>query len=336
MDERKDVTRTRFVAIAALVLVVGASCQAGHGSTRTTIGAARTELRDLIEDVTAATAARYGVTDDAGHTMDGAAITTIVEAGLFAAVYHTWSDRDQAFHVHLATSTDLTQWRWRVELARLASQRAIAAGSDRGYVVAWEQEPDPIHNVLTYYPTWDDLSHGRATRRFDIPITMPACGEGTPAIDSASTSRVALTFHYHGGCTRDRQASGTTDWTTWTGEGRPDVDQAIVDEGAVGHIGDRDSIEFRGHELTLIEGQLRYEDPASWRTFLYDDESGSAEALPFRTAARSVAFSNPSIEQVTINGVDAIVVTLYVLSEGARGTGGGELIYYRTLDDDAA
>ena len=267
--------------------------------------------------------------------MDGAAITTIIEAGLFAAVYHTWSDDDQAFHVHLATSVDLMHWRWRVELARLASQPAIAVGSDSGYVVAWEQEPDPIHNVLAYYPTWADLSLGRAARRFDVPITMPACGEGTPAIESASTSRVDLTFHYHGGCVRDRQAMGTTNWTTWTADARPDVDQAIVDEGAVGHIGDRDSIKFRGHMLTLIEGQLRYEDPASWRTFLYDDESGTAEALSFRTAARSVAFSNPSIEQVTIGGANAIVVTLYLLSEGARGTEGGELIYYRTLDDDA-
>ena len=61
---------------------------------------ARTEFRGLIEDVTAATAYRYGATDDRGHVMDTAKIAWIPEAGAFAAVYHFRLRCSQALDVH--------------------------------------------------------------------------------------------------------------------------------------------------------------------------------------------------------------------------------------------
>jgi hypothetical protein len=291
------------------------------------------ELRGLIEDVTAATAHRYGATDDAGHVMDTAKVIQVPGPGAFAAVYHAWSEADGAFHVHLATSDNLLDWTWRRELARLASQPTIAPTSDGGYVVAWEQEPDPIHLSIVLYASWGDLLAGRVARRIDPPVTTPACGEGTPSIEAASSTRVDLAFHYHAGCDLDREAGGSTDWTTWQAATRPAVDRALANAGVTGHMGDRDRITYRGHDLTLIEGQLLAEDVRTWRTFLYDARTGEAQALHFRTHAGSAAFSNPTITQVEIDGREAIVVTLYVISEAAAAGEDGELIYYRMMPD---
>ncbi len=321
----------RLVPLAIVAAVV-AGCGSPADAT-VSAAAARAELRGLIEDVTSATATRFGATDDQGRGMDTAKVIWIPEADSFGAVYHAWSDADSAFHVQLATSVDLMRWTWRHEFARLASQPTIAAASDGGYVVAWEQEPDPIHLVIAYYATWDDLLLGKATRRIDPPVTTPACGEGTPSIEAASRARVDIAFHYHADCDLDRQAGGTTDWTTWEATTRPAVDRAMAAARVTGHMGDRDRIHFRGHDLTLIEGQLFRENVGSWRTFLYDPSTGTAELLRFRTPAGSVAFSNPTITAIEMYGRPAILVTLYVISEGAAASEEGELIYFRLIPD---
>jgi len=98
----------------------------------------------------------------------------------------------------------------------------------------------------------------------------------------------------------------------------------------MGGIGDRDVIRFRGFDLTLIEGQLVNEDWRTWRVFLYDDETGGAQQLDLRTSAGSTAFANPTIAAIEIRGRRAILVTLFIPSEGAHGAEEGELIYYRT------
>ncbi len=81
----------------------------------------------------------------------------------------------------------------------------------------------------------------------------------------------------------------------------------------------------------LIEGQLVLDDFSSWRTFLYDDETRSAERVRFRTHQGSVAFANPTVEQVEIGGNSAILVTLFLMGEGAPSTEDGPLLFYRTL-----
>ena len=163
----------------------------------------------------ASTAHRYRVLDNLGRWLGPTKVIWVPEAEAFAASYFTTSDADGRNHVQVATSTDLMNWTWRVELADQAAMPAIASSLDGGYVVAWEQEPDPIHMVIAYFPTWDDVLANSPTKRFEVPITMPACGEGTPSIEAASSERVDIGFHYHGDCERDRQAQGSTDWTTW-------------------------------------------------------------------------------------------------------------------------
>lgn len=319
----------KLLGVSALLV----ACAPAPSATRASIESARAELRALITDVTAATAHRYRLIDDLGRWMDTAKIMWIPEADRFAAVYHASTDGSGMLHVELATSVDLVDWTWQVELADMAAMPTIAAASDGGYVVAWEQEPDPIHMVIASFETWDDLRTGQASRRFDVPVTMPACGEGTPSIEAASSQRVDLGFHYHGDCERDRQAGGTTDWTRWQASARPELDRALIDLGVGGHIGDRDTVSFRGHDLMLIEGQVVLDDWSAWRTFLYDARTGTAEELPFRTHAGSVSIGNPTVSLVEIGGRDAVLVTLYLFTEGAQGEEGGPLLFYRTLGD---
>ena len=325
------VPRRRSLAALLGATAALAACAPAPEATPISVEAARTELLGLITDVTQATAYRYKLEDDQGRRMGPMDVLWIPEADTFAAVYFSWDDVDQAFHSHVATSTDLLNWNWEVELAHQASQPSIAAMSDGGYVVAWEQEPDPIHMVIASFASWDDLRAGAIERKFDVPITMPACGEGTPSIDAASRERVDLSFHYHADCERDRQASGWTDWTTWEAVARPERDQALIDRGVAGHIGDRDTISFRGYDLMLLEGERIPGDWSSWRTFIYDDETRGADEISFRTHAGSQAFSNASISEVRVDGQDAILVTLYLFTEGSRGGEDEELLFYRTL-----
>ena len=322
--------------VFALCLVAGCSGAPSPGPSHDAPPPSEADVRSrlvgLIEDVTAATAYRYGLTDDLDNVMDGAKVIRIPEARTFAAVYHTWSEADAAFHVHLATSDDLMTWTWVHEFGRQASQPTIAAASDGGYVVAWEQEPDPIHLTIAYYPTWDALRTGTAAKRIDPPVTTPACGEGTPSIETASSDRVAVAFHHHEACEHDRQAGGTTDWSTWEATTRPRVDDVLTGAGLLGSHGDRDGITFEGRDFTLYEGQLAQDDWTTFRVVLVDDATSTLQRLPIRTHAGSTAFTNPTISQIEVGGKDALLVTLFVPSEGARGGEAGELIYYRTFD----
>jgi hypothetical protein len=225
--------------ISALLLSALASslgCQAAPQASLT-IEAARTELGALISDVPVATKSWYNVVDDFGREMGPLDIIWVPEENAFAASYFTDNAGDLNYHANIATSTDLEHWTWRVELATRASQPAIAAGPDGTYLVAWEQEPDPIYIVLEQFAGWDDLLADRPARHFDVPITTPACGEGTPSFESVTADRVQLGFH--GGCDRDRQAFGWTDWTSWHSELRPELDQALISQGIDGHIGRR-------------------------------------------------------------------------------------------------
>jgi hypothetical protein len=161
---------------------------------------------------------------------------------------------------------------------------------------------------------------------------MPGCAEGTPSIERVTSRRVDIGFHFYAGCRHDRQARGSTDWTRWRTASRPTVDGALEAQGARGHIGDRDRIELDGHTLELVEGQLELGRPGTWRTFLYDAQTGRADLLRFQSHAGSTSFANPTIARVTIDGRAAILVTLYLFAEGAAGEESGQLVYYRTLD----
>jgi hypothetical protein len=291
--------------------------------------AADVDLRSIVQDVVGATAARYGAVDDRGHAMDTAKILWIPAARAFAAVYHTYDTAIRGFQVHLATSRNLLDWTWTATLGDDAAQPTIAPATDGGYIVAWEQAPDPIHVAVLFFPDWGQLRSARPTRRFETTITTAGCAEGTPSIEAASSRRVQLGFHYFAGCTRDREAIGVTDWQSWRTEPRPQLDRGLIEAGVGGNIGDRDQITVGGDDLMLIEGQLAPLDAGSWRTFLYDERRGTTEPLDIRTAGGSRSLANPTVSAVRVGSLSAIVVTLYLFAEGAAPGEAGELIYYR-------
>ncbi len=336
IDREGWTSRCRAVVLPALACWSVIGCGAAGTADPADLGAsrpvdARSELRSYVEDAAGATASRYGVTDDRGQVLDAVKIISASETGGFIGVYHTFREAAGTFDVHLATSSNLLDWTWRVRLADQASQPTIKPASDGGYVVAWEQEP-PNHLRFAYYPTWTDLLAGAAQKTLDAPLSLSTCAEGTPNLYSASRTFLDVGFHFYDDCDLDRQAHGTTDWTAWAAAERPSLEQSVRTLGVMGGVGDRDIISFRGFDFTLIEGQVIKGDWSTWRVFLYDDATGEADQLDIRTEAGSTAFTNPTVERIEIGGQMAIVVTLFVPSEGARGGEAGQLIYYRTYE----
>lgn len=293
----------------------------------------RDELRELIENVAQSTAHHYQLRDTDGRDMGPTKVIWSPEAHQFVGVYSPWDESVGAFVVRLATSDDLFTWDERKAFSVGGSQPSIARTPSGRYVLAWEQEPDPIHLALVEFRTWDDLVAEDATPRFiDLPVTMAgACGEGTPDITSATDGRVDLTFHYHAGCRRDRQANGWTDWTEWHTAPNRKLDAAMEVAGVVGHIGDRATFTFRGRPFMLIEGETDPGDWASWRLYLHDPLAGTVERLDIRTDGGSQAFSNPAVDVVSIDGQPSLLVTMYLFTEGAADGEGGGLVYYQPI-----
>jgi hypothetical protein len=324
----------------SIVLLIAASlasgligCEAALPAPKPTSTPA-VALRGLIENVSAATAYRYGLTDDRGHVMDASKIIWIPEAEAFAAVYHSGSASDPALDAHLATSRDLMSWTWRVELASDASMPTIRAASDGGYVVAWDPTAEGVFTapVLDYYATWDDVLADVPTKTFAIQLSLSTCGEGTVNLYAASSSSVDYGFHLYDECEVDRQGHGTSDWTTSTATRETRIDDAVLVYGATGGIGDRDAIQFRGTDLTLVEVQEILGDWTTFRVYLYDPTTGTAGPLDIRSHHGARSFTNPTIEQIKVDGQQAILVTLFVPQEGAEDAETGELIYYRTIE----
>lgn len=288
---------------------------------------ARAELRYYIERVAGATAHRYRVFDDASHTMDGLKIIANPAVGGFIGVYQT--SRAGTFDAHLATSSDLLHWTWRVVLDRSAAQPTIkAAGA--GFVVVTETDGDN-HLRFYYYDSWQALLTATASRTYDAPRTLSPCAEGTPNIYAGDSTRVEVGFHYWSQCDVGRQARGVTDWSSWSAAPEPLLDSAITAYGIAG-VGDRDGpFTFRGYQFAVIEGERVRNQWDSWRIFLYDYQTRTADQLNIQTDARSISFGNPTIEEVEIGGRRALIVTLFIFLDGSAAGEDGSLVYYSIL-----
>src|SRR4029453_15329068 len=194
---------------------------------------------------------------------------------------------------------------------------------------------------IRYWPTLDALLAGRPPRQFLAARTLSACNEGPPSflqvrLDAGvDASRIELGLHYHRDCQVDRQARGTlTGFRTWTAVTDPQLDAAIEQAAAAagerigGNIGDRDHLRWRGRDYDLVEAQGRRGDFASWRVYLYDRASGTAERLEVMTHGASTAFANPTATVLRDPaGRDALMVTLFLPMEGAAPGEAGSLLY---------
>ncbi|MFJ2828513.1 hypothetical protein ACIPC1_13170 [Streptomyces sp. NPDC087263] len=323
--------RVSVLAIATAAFLVGGLLTPAVAAPS---DAARAELRGMIENVTSANARRYGATDSAGHSMDTAKVIQDSSGG-YLAVYHTMLG-DNRFHAFVATSTDLMNWTFAHDLGTGASQPTITQISTGGYVMAWEQDPNN-HIAVRYYPDRAHLLSGSATKSYDAPRTLSSCAEGTPNIYSVTLtpdidhSVIDIGGHYYANCDVDRQQRATlTNFSSWSTSAQSNFDNALLYWGVKGNIGDRDALTFRGYQLGLIEGQYTKNDFRSWRTFVYDYATGNADQTTIHTNGGSTAYANPSITTLKApNGRTAVLVSLFLPSEGAAAGEAGQLLYYR-------
>ncbi|MFJ3220081.1 hypothetical protein ACIPLC_29705 [Kitasatospora sp. NPDC086801] len=294
----------------------------------------RADLRSLVENVVLADGYRYQATDSAGRSMDAAKIIQD-ETGDYLAVYHTMR-ADGRYHAAIAFSSDLLTWTFAQDFGAGSSQPTISRVGNGGYVVAWEQDPNN-HVAVRYYANRVNLLAASASRQFDAPRTLSRCAEGTPNIYSVTLgpdidhSTIDIGGHYYANCDVDRQMRATlTNFSSWSASTQPNFDNALLYWNVRGNIGDRDSLSFKGFPFGLIEGQYEKGKFESWRTFIYDYTTGNADRTSIHTHAGSVAFANPSITRIkTPAGADALLVSLFIPSEGAAGGEAGQLIYFR-------
>lgn len=212
---------------------------------------------------------------------------------------------------------------------------------------------DRIRLRFRYYRTVGALLHGQFAREFTAPRRLSPTAEGTPNITNVkqrrgliSRSRIELGLHYYadldgnGTSDADRLATGVlTGFVGWQARAAPRLDDSLLRTPFMhkgftgpprGNIGDRDQIILDGVRLDLQEAQYVAGDYASWRPFLVDPRGGAPRPLEIVTDGGSRSFGNPSATLLTApSGKPAVLVTMYVFSEGAANGEPGPLIYYR-------
>jgi len=202
-----------------------------------------------------------------------------------------------------------------------------------------------------YFSDRAGLLGGNAQRTFDAPRTAAfnAPCEGTPNIYRVTLSpdidhsEILCGFHFYENGDVDRVASGRlTDFAVWEAQERTSYNDALAALGVAGNMGDRDHIVFGNARYNVQEGQLFKDDWGAWRSWLYEFADDAFVQLDIRTHGGSSAFGNPTVTRLrSPAGVDALVMTQFLFSEGAAPGEAGSLVFYRELepmtgdDDDA-
>lgn len=300
--------------------------------------AARYELAAYIQNIANADGHQYNIVDSAGNSMDCAKIIPNPNvSGQFIAVYHTYTSG--VGRVNLATSTNLTTWTFVRSLAGSTNNNATQptikeVGS--AFMLAWEQEPNN-HIKVVYYNSWTALQSGTIANSYDLPRQQSTYAEGTPNIYSATPTSADIGFHYYKDGQVDRQARGTmTNWNSWTSTKKTAVDSAILYWGVSANIGDRDAITFKGYQFQIMEGGGDNSNFGAWRCYLYDFTSGNADKLSINTNNQSVAFANPTIQLITINGQEAVLCTAFIPSENSGAGEAGTVVYWNYTNEYVA
>lgn len=317
------------------LIVIGASIFSLMiiNASAATSDTARNQLDALVNNIKGSSCHEYNATDSAGHTMDCLkVIPNPSVSGSFIGVYHCYFNKGSTAYVCLATSTDLMNWTFVRTLAGSSGANAtqpsiLAVGT--AFMMAWEQEPNN-HVKIVYYNSWSALQSGTIAKSLDCSRSLSSYAEGTPNIYSATSTTADIGFHYYANGVYDRQAEGTmSNWTTWTETAKSNIDNSILYWGVKGNIGDRDGkLSFGGYLFNIHEGQMVNGDFSSWRIFIYDWQTGNSDKLAPVTENASTSFANPTFETVTINSKRALLVTLFMPTEGNSSSEKGECIYY--------
>ncbi len=358
--------RAGIAVVLLSALVASLPCAAaGAAPSRVQRAQAQDVLSTSVENVRDSTGHRYGARDHEGRSLDG--LKVVQAGGRNIGVYHTFEDG--AFNVHLATSKDLLNWTREATLDRDAAQATIQALPNGGFLVAYEKAhaarpadrllgrtenpTDRIRVRFRYYRTLDALLHAQHSRQFTAPRRVSPTAEGTPhfidvdmprGLISRSTIKVGLhrfsDLNDNGKPDVDRRSTGELrGFRDWEVREAPDIDAAFLEARQLhagftappsGHIGDRDQIILDGIRLQLHEAQYAFKDYSTWRPFLIDTRTTALRPLAIATHGGSRSFGNPTVTEITSPaGRRALLVTLFVFTEGAAPGEPGSLVYYR-------
>jgi len=283
-----------------------------------------------------------------GNSLDGLDVVAAPPGqgvpGRYIGVHHTLVNG--VYVTKLATSDDLRTWTQRADLDTHASQPSLAVLPDGGFVVALERDaPDPQYVsksniVVRHYAGWAALAAAVFDRQADLPRTLAATAEGTPALEvrgwaGPEASQIAIRFHYLRNIDVDRQAAGVL--TNFSAVGWAPVPDAAVNDlfavlGTRGNLGDRADLLFEGHAFAVLEAQSIKTDFATWRWYLYDRERGEARLLALRGPAGSFSYGNPTVRSLPgPAGLPVLFVSGFAFYQGAGPGEAGQFIAVRTL-----
>ncbi|MGH2839245.1 MAG: hypothetical protein ACRDKY_00290, partial [Solirubrobacteraceae bacterium] len=195
--------------------------------------------------------------DNHGRSLD--TLKVVPAAGRYIGVYHAAGNGQ--YDIHVATSTDLMNWKHSAVLDNDGSHATIRALPDGGFLVAYEKyaisdlldrpllisQLDPLYNPLNrirlrfrYYNNLDDLLAGRWSRQISVPRRLSKISEGTPHIIAAkltggqlSRSLIRVGLHYFKSLRKrpdsDRQAIGLLkNFSTWKAHAEPKLDRRFL------------------------------------------------------------------------------------------------------------
>ena len=295
---------------------------------------------------------RYDAKDDQEVGLD---TIKIIEkpGGGYLGIYHS----PDGYSVRLANSTDLLHWAFiriiESGWPNHTSQPALVRAPNDAYIVAFEKEEiNWSHLRFHYYPNLSALLNPLTppdvvydAQRFNISNVH----EGNPNFYNVTTDDFNISayvgFHYDNGTVDDvavgrltipmDDPKNTTRWT-WNAWSQTEYNEKLrKDWNVKGNIGDRDYGQIFGRNFTLQEGNLkpRPTDYAEWRMFLYDHLTSIFHMLNITTHKGSTSIGNPTFTVLkSPNGKDAIVVTYFLFSEGAKTGEAGELIFYKEFE----
>lgn len=332
--------RLRAVAAVAAAVVGSAGLAAASFGAAPARAAVSPDVAALITNVSAARSV-YHLKDSTGASMDTLKVVRDPTAARYLGVYH--SSIGGVLQTRLATSTDLRTWTYQRTLDTAAAQPSIAFSPKNGVILAVETDTDN-HLRFRYYTSVTRFLAGTVYKTFDAPRTLSSCAEGTPDLESVtyaggtstitSGSTIVVSHHYFANCSTDREALGTlTNFSHWSTAAQPAFDDALLAAGAAGKHGDRDTFTVGGQTLKLVEGNT---DPAfswnSWRNYLYDPATQTAQPLSITTAGGSTSFANPTATvAVDPSGVPSLIVTEFLPVSGSATGEAGELLYWNPL-----
>lgn len=283
-----------------------------------------------LEQVGAAEPARFGLTDDAGRSMDSLKILPLAADG-YLGIYH--ARVDDAFRLQVARSSDLVEWTRVAALGDHNHQGDIKRLGD-GFLVVNEQDEPRRGNHLRcrYYQSLERLEADSPIHDYHIPRTFSRRNEGTPDIrliegGDPDSCAIHIGFHYYRrtGLVRqvDRLAAGVlTSFSQWVPWVDVPANRAIVNLGFAGNIGGRCSFRWENATWIIQEAQRRWQDWSSWRVLLGNGRSYFQ--LEPRTPGASRSFANPAL---TALGDNTYAATFFLPHQGNVPGEEGELVF---------